>query len=313
MTTSFSVSGASWSGTAPILLAASSSFPPSLGGGYNHNNSTPLRASSVTASGDVEVFSGTHGASIFSWDLRPQPSPIDAYKWTSIAHSTFGETLVVWPTGCTVDVNACNVAWAWTDNDGSTWSTGTLTSADTPGKVYVEYDRFRDRFVMAYIDAADSRIVLRSALAAAAPSWSTESLTFAVPYRHLGGMVFDNSGNALLVASSGYGPNKGRIVQFDIGGSGATYSLSNPNYITFTGTLAVTRRPFGIAYDAGPDNVMIVWRNTGSTRSMGVCTHSGLSASTPCSAPTFPISDIVNGVDLAYDPPNNRFVAGFSY
>ncbi|MFK8000117.1 MAG: hypothetical protein AB8H86_11000 [Polyangiales bacterium] len=124
-------------------------------------------------------------------------------------------------------------------------------------------------------------------------------------------MVFTAAGQGLLVAASGYEGDKGRLVQWNLLYNGTNYYLANANYLT--NTHERTRRPFGIAYDDGADTVMVVWRNASSNRSMSHCTKTSFGASTRCGAPATAVSQVVNGVNLAYDPPNNVFTAAFSY
>ncbi len=303
--TAWSSTGSSWS--APSILSTSaSSSPPALDGNLP-SGSGPLRAAFWDPLWrNVAVREGTHAL----WSSMSSASvPFDVDAGASIANSDFGETMVVWLDDCD-GTFACDVEWAWTN--GSSWTRGTLET-NTHTKAYVEYDRYEDRFVLASISELDARIRLTSANAITAPGWAPWTSTIAIPYRHLGGMVFDGAGNGLLVASVHYGGVKGYIAQFNIGSSGSTYTLSGGQWATLTPSSADTRRPFGIAYDSSTGRVMAAWRDVSSPRHLAVATKFGLSTSVKFSSPTFPISQIVNGANVAYDHVNNRFTAGFSY
>lgn len=300
--TSTSVTGTqAWSIPTFIVPAGVASTSPSLDGNRPSSGTYPLSAITSTVGNGADYAVGNTG-----WADRPNPTATTAMP-LGVANSTFGETMVVWGSDCNVDVNGCDVAWAWTNNDGTSWTTGTYTTADTFTKPFVEYDSFRDRFVLAYIGMGEQRLYLTSAPAASAPGWDPTPMPGYSPMRHLGGLIFDGS-TGLMVASSGWGGDKGRILQFNITHNGSDYVMSGANYLTNTDSR--TRRPFGIARDGS--HVVVVWRDTGAGRDMFGCAKTGLSASIRCATPTHQVSAIVNGVDLAFNPSTNRFVAGFS-
>lgn len=305
--TSLSASGTSW--TAPSQLSPlTTSFPPGMDGTRTTSPGV-VTASNIAFSDTANIRAGISG----SWTTWPAASAAyDLYKWASVANTPGGQTLVVWPDDCTQGYESCDIDWAWTNNAGVSWTRGTYTSADTFSKVYVEYDEARNRFVMAYLETAASRVHVRSAIATAAPVWVGSTTLGTNAYRHLGGMVFDASGNGLLVASSNAAATKGHLAQVNIGWTGSTYSLVSTGWLTSPSALAVTRRPFGVARNPANGRIVVVWQDSGLTRSMGTCNKTGTSTGVMCSAPIFPISNIVNGVDLAFDRVGTQFVAGFT-
>ena len=301
--TVWSTLGTSWSSSS-LLSTNYSSSPPDLDG----MGGTGLSAAIWEPVFQVaNVRTGNHG----SWTNVPTPTSIgDLHKWPSIASSSFGESLVVWPDDCD-NTNACTIDWAWTNNGGTSWTTGTLSDARTHSKAFVQYDQNRDRFVLAYIHRNDARIMTRST-AAASVSWGNNHPTIAVPYRHLGGMVFDGDGAGLLVAASDQAATKGQIAQFAFTVTGTSYGLVNGSWATSPAGAAKTRRPFGIARSPYSQRVVMVWRDVGNPRSMAVSRKLGIGSSIAFDAPTFPIADISNGASIAFDAFNDRFVAGYA-
>lgn len=307
--TIWSTTGATWS--SPTLLSSTpTASPPDLDGNLP-GGFGPIRAAFWDPLfRSTQMREGTDS----SWTTMPSASPaFDVDATAAIANSQFAETMVVWLDDC--DGNTlCDIEWAWTNNNGTNWTRGTIADADTHSKAYVEYDGHRDRFVIAAISHLDARIRMVSAPAVSAPGWGTWSDTVALPYRHLGGMVFDNTGNGLLVASADFVGVNGLIAQFNISStSSGVYSLNNGQWAAATASQANTRLPFGIARDAGSGRIMMVWRDGGSPRPLATAVKFGVSTSVKFSAPSFPVLNIVNGASVAFDNANNRFVAGFSY
>jgi len=305
--TSTSTWGSVWSSTSQIS-ALRTTFPPGIDG--NRAGSAGLTSASYVSFTDVvDVKSGGHG----SWSAWPAASTAyDVHQWASIANAPSGQSIVVWPDDCAQTASGCNIDWAWTNSSGSPWVRGTLTAADTFSKAFVEYDASRGRFVLAYLDAGTSRIHTRSAVATSPPSWSSSTTLGTERYRYLGGMVFDSVGAGLLVAASNDAATKGRIRQLGLGGSGSSYTLNGTSWLTSSSELARTRRPFGIAHDASSNRTVFAWMDAGLSRSMAACSKSGVSPLTPCASLTFPFTDIMNGVDVAFDNSTSQFVAGFT-
>lgn len=305
--TATTTDGLSLSGVS-MPICKRTTLPPSL---TSFPSSTqPLRMSlSESSTRFAQMQQGTHA----TWTTHPsEGDAADAHKWTSVSSSTYGETLVVWPINCDNNVG-CDIRWAWTNNNGSSWTRGTLTDADTYGRPAVAYDVYADRFVLAFIDVAESRVITRSAPAISAPAWSANNPTGALPYRYMGGMVFDSAGNGLLLAASDDAAAKNRIAQFQLVRSGSTYNTGVSSWALANAGAANTRRHFDVSRNPVTGLILLAWRDGGNPRPLATATKTSMSAADPFMGPNFPLSSISNGVDLAFDEMNSRFVVGFTY
>jgi hypothetical protein len=262
---------------------------------------------------------GTHG----SWTTITSPPNGgfgSASEWVSVSHASGGQTVLAWPTNCNNTAH-CQIAWAFTANNGTSWTTGTLTSAGTYARVELAYDPFRDRFVMAYLDGDTSRIFM-SSTAATAVAWTTPnvasqaSTAITETFRYMGGLVFDSGGAGLLAAgtNSSYtsNPEPGQIVQMNTSVTGTTYTLGWAFWASSANpTWYITRRHFGLARNPA-GTIVMGWRGPSGPRSFSTASKATLTASGGFGSISEPILDAVNSVDLAWSPISNAFIGGLS-
>jgi len=209
----------------------------------------------------------------------------------------------------------CRIAWAWTNNSGNSWTTGTITPTNgTFAKPEVIYDTSRDRFVLLYINGQDYRI-WGAWSPAIGPSW-TAPVVLSQPgerFRYMGGAVMDATGTGLVVASTGnpyFGTRPGRLVQMALTGS---YSVGWQYWVFDDFYAHITRRHFGIARRASNGRVLLAFRATSSVRAMVVSTKTSISPSVEFPAPTEEIAWMINGVDVAFNGSAAAFTAGLSW
>ncbi|MCC7537534.1 MAG: hypothetical protein IT379_15020 [Deltaproteobacteria bacterium] len=270
---------------------------------------------------EAEVRRGNHGA----WTTLTAPSSAGAgnvYSWVNVAHSDFGEMLAVWTYGC-LNTTHCRISWAWTDSDGASWSTGNLAASYTTfGRPEVAYDRFRDRFVLAWIDGFDARIRTTSSPAPLI-SWATAITASPLPevFRYLGGLVFDSAGTGLLVAArnrTGVSPITS-LVQMSLTRPSSDYVAGPAFIMNSTGsnwTLYHAHRHFGLARRRDTGLILAAWpqrASPGGGGTMMVATKSSISPSVSFAVPTGAILSVYSGTDVAFAPSTSSFVAGLAW
>lgn len=314
--------GATWSASAYFdASTTTTSFPPSL---------TPTDSSSQPVAGVLSTWTssrvlvrhGNHGTFAAYADT---PSEV-VWHESHAAVSSYGETMVVFPVDCNRD-NFCSIYWAWTYNDGSTWVGGKVLTPPAWGtytRPSVAYDPYRDAFVLAYISGVDSEIYTLSTPAAAV-NWGAStrlrptSDSFAKPFRHMGGMVFDSAGTGLIAATALWdeaptyynNPIATPIVQANLTWNGSQYVLGNIGYNRYYSTRgeARTRVPFGLSRSAA-GQIFMAWRGTSNSRRLTFSTKSSISATSWFSPPTESLIEAPNGVTVSAAGAN--FVAGYS-
>lgn len=298
-----SANGSSWT-SSPLAATPSSmvsSLVPAIGGQMPGANAMRISMGEAWLR-YAPVRTGAPGA----WSSHAAASAVlDVDSWVSVATSDFGELLVVWVDDCT-GTNSCNIDWAWTNNSGSSWSTGTLSDTNTYARPSVAYDRGRDRFVLAYIDDINSQVITRSSPAISSPVWSSAFGTSMAPYRYLGGMIFNASGTGMIFAAANTATTRGRIAQFTMGGSGSTYSIVNGTWLTSQSNR--TNRSFGVAYSRAQNRIVVIWKEW--PFQVWRTTRTGIGSLAAFPAPTAFASHFVSsGVDAAVNLQTDRFVA----
>jgi hypothetical protein len=128
----------------------------------------------------------------------------------------------------------------------------------------------------------------------------------------MGGLVFDDSGAGLLTAGY-FMTTPSVLVQMSTSFSGGDYYLGSLNMANgSTPYNYTTRRHFGMARSSS-GTIALAWRGTSGARSMVTAVKTSISSGAAFGTPADRISYIVNGVDIAYAPTTNTFLAGLSW
>ncbi|MBX3270739.1 MAG: hypothetical protein KF729_10780 [Sandaracinaceae bacterium] len=222
----------------------------------------------------------------------------------AVSYSAYGEVAVAAVGPCGAGSVHCPIHTAWSSNLGGSWVQSSIEAGfGTITRPVLEYDGYRDRFVLFFIRASDG--YLYSTWRAAAPGGWWQSPVLASShrrYRFLGGAVFHPSGAPNLLTAAQDDPDIAtmhRMVQLavNVTGGGSTYTLGSPGNLGSAFQNYRTRRPFGMAYDAGTDRTRIVWRGNNASRALfstdRVGTGTGFFGS-----PVELMPNAVNSVDL---------------
>ncbi len=265
-------------------------------------------------------FSGVPG----SWTAQPVTiNPTGFYSQPAVAFSEFGETLATWNTSCTA-ASDCSVSWAWSNNNGASWTTGAVLASNPFGagtytRTAVAYDRFRDRFVMAFIEG-NSRQPSMISSPAASPSWTSPGAVanFTPPnpmLRSMGGMVFDGSGGGLLVAVSDETATYGQIFQYPIISNPAggyfvdpAQTVAGPGYATWF----TARRSIGLARRPSDGRIFMAWRSMFDGDVIATAHKTSISASATFSVRRTSPFTSESGVDTAFVFGSARFAISFA-
>lgn len=324
LTMSSSNAGVSWSSTSLYESTTSfSPFPPALDTRYN--TSIPTQGVNVFSYSATPQFRrGDHAA--FSGHGSSPPTP-ETWSQATLAYSTYGEILALHTTDCDL-ARHCSLQWMWSNNQGASWSTGVIAPSPAVGtfaRAEAAYDVANDRFVVVYI-RGDSARPYSTWTYAASPVWSTPIYASLgedpMPLRHMGGLVFDNAGTGLLVASAfrDNGPALGAlsvlspIVQMQVTLEPSGYRISNASYArSYTWrSLARTRRNFGLA--RSPEGqIVMAWRGTSSLRRLMISRKTSIASTSLFSAEEEQPITVTNGVDIGYSQGSSSFVVGFPW
>lgn len=119
-------------------------------------------------------------------DFASNPPTNNGRRAISVAAAPTGEVVAIWLDYCRRCTNApcmpsdsptyCAIGWAWTANLGVAWTTGYIgfgsDFSGTNGRVSVDYDPFRSRFVAFFVDPTTDSVV-STHTPVQMPTWST--------------------------------------------------------------------------------------------------------------------------------------------
>lgn len=269
------------------------------------------------------LYQGNHG----NWAQMLGPQGFTVNHWMSVARSSSGPLVVVWPMGCTQSTY-CSIRWGWSGDGGLNWTTGILPNTDTWGtfgRVEVVYDENQFRFVIAYLDGTSGAIYTSSAFDDITPLGSSSLGSWSAPvqasqgsshFRFMGGLVFAPGGLGLITAGTYDGSPVGTVVQASVSYNGANYIMGgvylarSPN--VFETTMA-TRRHFGMARSTSSGRIVLAFRGVDNSRSFVDAVKSSMLPSASFGAGMSLVGTTVNGVDVEFAPSTNTFVAGMTW
>ena len=312
-------SGTSWSSNSVPSSSLLSTFGPAVAQG---TGTSPLRLAGHNAIWRyLWIGDGSHAGTWTQWTSPSNGGIANVESWIDVAHSSpWGETVAVWLDDCTATF--CPIRWAWTDNSGSSWLTGTFDGG-TRMRPMVAYDPGGDRFVVAVL-GTDHKIYTRHVPAVSGSGWSNWVGTNPGPkFRYTGGLVFANSGTPgsglLAAAVDRSSDDSGVIMQMQITRNGAgDYIPGSPYYARDSAPWSYrTARHFDMTRrnGTGTQQVMMVWRDHAEDcfRGRGLmysATKSSLSSLDDFSTRVSSGHCVYNSVSVAAEASAGIFTAG---